>query len=571
MSVRACVRACGSKVASTMPFWFFMFLMQIHHKLGQSLLCSCPKVDPLAALATPASTMISPAPAMNNAAAAAYTELQARTQFILDRAAFLKDVGLTLMDEGKPVADAKINVWLNNAYVPLIVRCIKSDDAAVRIEALWTVANLLGADSDAVREATKAALTSDLLRSVLDYVFLESKETVECAAFLLSNYARFKNLSYADAQAIVYSACAKGIIVNGKAANDLLWAANYAADKFPAAIPLSLVVNTLGDVTLTKEKSRQLRRLLGIAAEQDGLVHANLLEPVMNVLMRMLETAAEPAVRAELFWILSNVLTEPTAPDAFFNKKDLLQATIDESCEGTNAGLQALYALANFVTLTKDAAIQSDLGSAVALDLEHMGATNEYAFDIHEIFSQLESAKSAVLRALGSEVLSAMRGYADIFYPEVEVINMEDEDEDEEMSDDEEESRDDVPYYGEASITYINPEITAPTIPLAHTEESIAPTSSVVDPSGNEWNVRVPCAYELLYGSDRASCESRTVRRLVAMVEQAMADPDAEGDGWVKVPMDTVLSVGDLVTLQHMGYVFDGEWLGVNPAIYSGY
>jgi hypothetical protein len=504
--------------------------------------------------------MIASPVTMNNASA--YSELTARTQFILDRAAFLKDVGMTLMDEGQPAADAKINVWLNNAYIPLIVRCIKSEDADVRVEALWTVANLLGADNEVVSAATKAALTSDLLKSVLDYVFLDSKETMECAAFLLSNYARFKDLSYSDAQTIVYAACAKGIIANGKAASDLLWAANYAADKFPATIPLSLVVNTLGDLTLTKEKSRQLRRLLGNAAEKDGLVHTNLLESVMSVLTRLLETTTDRTVRMELFWILSNILTEPRAPETLFANKGLLQVTIDESCEASDAGLQAAYALANFATMVKDAVIQSDLGGAMALRLQDITDGNEYAFDIHDIFTQMESSKHATLRTLAAEVMVALESYADIFYPGVDVIEIDDEDEDED------EVHEDVPYYG-METTAPEVVIASPTAPLAHTDEEIAPASE--DISRNEWHVRVPCAYELLYGSDRASCESRTVRNLVSLVERAMSDPDVEGDGWVKVPLDTVLSVGDMVTLQHMGYVFNGEWLGVNPAIYSGY
>lgn len=505
---------------------------------------------------------------MNNAnnAIAAYTELQARTQFILDRAAFLKDVGLTLMSEGQPEADAKINVWVNNAYIPLVVRCIKSEDEPVRVEALWTVANMLGADTATVREATKNALTSELLKSVLDYVFLESKDTVKCAAFLLSNYARFKNMSYADAQAIVYAACAKGIITNGKAANDLLWAANYAADKFPAAIPLSLVVNTLGDVTLSKDKVRQLRRLLGIAAENNGLVHQGLLEPALVALERQLSVSQASGVRAELFWILSNVLTEPSAPEVFFTHKNLLQMAIDESTLATNAGLQASFALANFVTLVKDAAIQSELGRAFVTEMTVL-TMEEYAFQIHELFVNLEDCESATLRNLAAEGLAAMKSYADIYYPQVD---MEDDDDKtlEVYSEDDDYDAPEIKMEVEESIKSTGPVITAsvvPTVPLARSEENVAPAAPAAAAG------RVPCAYELLYGSDRASCESATVRHLVGLVEHAMSDPDVEGDGWVKVPMDTMLSVSDLVTLQHMGYVFDGDWLGVNPAIYSGY
>ena len=503
-------------------------------------------------MGTGASTM-SNAPAMN-INMNAYTELQARTQFVLDRVAFLKDVGLTLMNEGQPEADAKINVWVSNAYVPLVVRCIKSEDEAVRVEALWTVANLLGADTAVVREATKNALTSELLKSVLDYVFLESKETVECAAFLLANYARFKNMSYADAQTIVYTACAKGIITNGKAATDLLWAANYAADKFPAAIPLSLVVNTLGDVTLTKEKTRQLRRLLGIAAEQDGLVHASLLEPVLVALERQLGVSHATGVRAELFWILSNVLTEPGAPEVFYTHKELLLTVIDESCLASNAGLQAAYALANFVSMVKDPVVQESLARGVAAE----SLAEACAVDIYDLFYQLSFSEDRLLQQLGVEGLAPLQSYANIYYPQVDEVDVDLTDEDED--DDIEMAYDAVCTAPEVKVA----EATKPSIAVLHMAEEIAPAAAAAPG-------RVPCAYELLYGSDRASCESSVVRHLVGLVERAMADPDVEGDGWVKVPMDTMLSVSDLVTLQHMGYVFNGDWMGVNPAIYSGY
>ncbi len=501
---------------------------------------------------------------MNNANA--YTELTARTQFILDRVAFLQDVAATLMEEGTKVSDAKINVWLSNAYIPLIVRCIKSDDEPVRDEALWTVANLLGADTIAVREETKNALTTELLNAVLEYVFLATKETVEGAAFLLSNYARFKNISYMEAQSLISTACAKGIISNGKAATDLLWAANYAADKYPAAIPLSLVVNTLGDTSISKDKARQLRRLLGLAAEQSGLVHTALLGPVIGVLERQMKVSRASGVRAELYWILSNIITEPGAPELLFNHKELLSSTINACSIATHEGLQATYALANFVTMVKDTAIQATLGTAGTLHVDYLTPDNEFAFNIWNTFESLHNNEHAQRHILGKEVMQVLYNFEALYYvDDDDETETKDMDEDEYTEEEEEEEEDEDEDEDDSVII----DITPPTIsvPLARTEENIAST----EPAATEWNVRVPCAYELLYGSDRASCESRVVRNLVGLVENAMSDPTMEGDGWVKVPMDTIVSVSDLVTLQHMGYVFDGEWLGVNPKIYSGY
>ena len=485
---------------------------------------------------------------MDNATIA-YTELAARTQFIMGRVAFLKDVAETLMDEGKPASDAKINVWLNNAYIPLIVRCIKSDDEAVRDDALWTVANLLGADTIAVREETKNALSADLLQIALDCVFLDSTETVESAAFLLSNYARFNDISFADAKSIIIVTCAKGILTTGKAATDLLWAANYMADKFPAAIPLSLVVNTLGDIHFNKDKARLLRRLLGIASEQDGLMHEGLLNPVISVLERLLGSSQSSGVRAELFWILSNVLTEPGAPEMFFRHKKLLSYTITASSYGSNAGLQATYALANFVTNVKDTMIQAVLACGAGSICADVADDEEgYTYDIYDTFDQLSSSENATLNTIGTEVMEILKHYMSLYGEDV------DTEVDTEVDTDEED---------DSIIEDITP---TPTVPLARTEENIAPATN-----NTEWHIRVPCAYELLYGSDRPSCESSVVRHLVGLVEQAMSDPDMEGDGWVKIPLDTIISVSDLITLKHMGYVFDGEWLGVNPAIYSGY
>jgi hypothetical protein len=464
-----------------------------------------------------------------------YTELTARTQFILDRAAFLKDVWRALIDEGKPEADEKIKVWIDYAYVPLIARCILDRDEHTRNEAMWAVANMLGADTPAVVEATKAALTPELLKSVLDYVFTESNETVRCAAFLLNNYARFGNMSYSDAQSLVYTTCVKGITATGKTATGLLWAANYAAAKFPAAIPLSIVINALGDMSINKEKAQHLRRLLGCAAENDGLIHANLLEPVVTVLDRLLSEAISPDIRTEILWILANVMTEIGAPEVFFGHQDLLVDIVSTVNNTDQESLEAAFALTNFVKLVRDPAIQEYLARGVRkMSVEDV---DDYSYDIYDAFYyQLLSDTYPLSRKLGKEGLEALNKYAEIYFPSVNEEN------DREVK---------VESNGDINVT--------------------VPSVVVAVPLSHETEAPVPCAFELLYGGDRGSCNSDTVRRLVSLVEQALLDSTGVGDDWAKVPLDTELTVGDLVTLQHMGYVFDGEWLGVNPTIYSGY
>jgi hypothetical protein len=201
-------------------------------------------------------------------------------------------------------------------------------------------------------------------------------------------------------------------------------------------------------------------------------------------------------------------------------------------------------ALANYVTNMKDETLQSDVGNDEAL---------------RDLFTLLQFSENQGVRKIGEEAMAVLDRYAPPAPAEEEIIFIDDDMEDDEIFDDE---------YTEATVPVVPVAPVAPTKPvLAHTAEDI----STGAPAKEDWHIRVPCAYELLYGSDRASCESRTVRHLVRLVESAMADPDAEGEGWVKVPMDTILSVSDLVTLQHMGYVFDGDWLGVNPAIYRGF
>ena len=200
--------------------------------------------------------------------------------------------------------------------------------------------------------------------------------------------------------------------------------------------------------------------------------------------------------------------------------------------------------------------IQSALGNAGTLQASEVTPENEFAFNIWHTFEELQNDASASRHTLGGEVMVVLQNYEEEHY--LYYVEDEDEDEDEDMDEDTEDEDDD------SVIQDITPTI----IPLARTEENIAPDEST---NKTEWRVRVPCAYELLYGSDRASCESRAVRDLVSLVENAMSDPTLQGEGWVKVSLDTTLSVGDLVTLQQMGYVCDGEWLGVNPTIYSGY
>lgn len=478
---------------------------------------------------------------MNN-----YSELTARTQFILERAAFLRDVWQTLNEEGTPAADVKIQVWLNNAYVPLIVRCIRDNDQATREEALWAVANMLGADSQALRDATLAAFSREILNAVQDFVFLEEKSTVTCAAFLLSNYARFKNMSHAEAASLVPAACAKGVISKGEIAKDLLWAACYAGEKFPTTVPVSLVLNSLGDANLAKEKVRLLRRLLGTVAEQQGLISGGLLAPALQRIAEWLSRAQKDESATEWLWILANIMTEAGAPEELYHNKPLLNTVYNEAISGVGQkSVEAAMVLANYVTNMKNEALQSEVGHDAAL---------------RDLFTLLQFSENLGVRKIGEEAMAVLDRYAPPAPAEEEIIYIDDDStEDDEIFDDE---------YTEATAPAVPVAPVAPTKPvLAHTAEDI----STGTPAKEDWHIRVPCAYELLYGSDRASCESRTVRHLVSLVERAMSDPTVEGDGWVKVPMDTILSVSDLVTLQHMGYVFDGDWLGVNPAIYSGF
>jgi hypothetical protein len=73
-----------------------------------------------------------------------------------------------------------------------------------------------------------------------------------------------------------------------------------------------------------------------------------------------------------------------------------------------------------------------------------------------------------------------------------------------------------------------------------------------------------PTAYDLLAGGHRGH-ESKAVRGLVEMIA------GAEVGAWVAVPLEYTLTVGDLMNLQHMGYVIQDGYIGINPEIYSGY
>lgn len=465
--------------------------------------------------------MNTPATNMNNNAA--YTIETARAQFLLDRVGFLKDVTATLLVEGTPEADAKIQVWLTNAYVPfipLIVGSIIHSNVSVHNGALWAVANLLGADNEAVRAATKNALAPKLMENVRDYVYQGSTDTAECAAFLLFNYARFDDMSYMEAYEIISCGYVMGLKLDGEVSTYLLWAVNYAAEKYPeaGAIRLApLIYMSLGDPNVSKEKVPLLLRLLGTATSKGGLVHGSLIGPLFTLLKGLLTRTSETGRRAELFWILSNVLTEPGAADLFFQHKELIQITIDAAVRDSNEGYEAIYALANFVTRVTDPVIQKSLAcGAGAKSLAEAYAEHGYAFDIYDHFYQTSFHEKEKLRDLGTKGLTVMMRYVETYFPE-----------------------------------------------MMGTDESVDDISEIIGEAEDD-DTPAPCAYELLCTS--TSC-SQVVRHLVGLIKNAMA----EGDSWVKVPLDTVLSAGDLVTLQHMGYVFDCDWLGVNPAIYSGY
>jgi hypothetical protein len=482
---------------------------------------------------------------------ASYSDLDARTQFVLNRIEFLKDIPKVLETENEAASAAKVAVWRDNNYIALVVRCIMDPNEEVYDHAIWATANLLGSDDERVGEMTRNAITEEVLQRVLTYVFyknlsapvrngvcyliynLSKNPLPERIAFKIGGEA-FKNvLELATNKAIPKDALF-----------DFLCAIQNLAKENAKTVNTELLISALNKFPLHSGVYRNLTHTIGVLAEQERTWFSpNDMDALMKHFGKNLMDVSGRQ-RREMLWVLSNLLAEgPIEAVMFwhFNKdlyKTVLDIAWDELCAGKeehgneNIGYEALFVLANFLSSAKqvnedqkreladDFVLESVLSSCCGHDNKRISAL------AHEALETFDSFKPVIVRPTEPDVID-LTGDSDTEATESEV-------EDAAMDEETE------------CFIHNRP-------PLARTDEQIGCCEGPV-----------PSAADLLLGFERGR-ESANVRRIVDLLVNL---PVGE---WAEVPADWSVTVADLTVLQHLGYVIQDGWVGINPEIYSGY
>lgn len=468
-----------------------------------------------------------------------YSDLDARTDFVLNRVAFLQSVPGVMEHEHTPENKQKVAVWRDNNYIPLIVRSIMDPNEEIYDHAIWATGNLLGSDDAEVAAKTRAAITDDLLKRLVQMAGrISLSPGVQNGIYYL-----FWNLSQADYEMPRFFTEAIGNsllrtmlrekvidVVNPKARIDFLETVKNIAKKDPRVINALLLTEALLNPDQSRNHSR-LFHIIGTLAEHDSMIRPVSITQLMSYFSKQLSASADNTgiTRQEMLWVLSNIMTEPTAP-AFFmcdhkelkslvesiawNELDTLKENPDEV-----VGYEALFVLVNYVS-----------GGA-----KHMSEAFDKNLvnddDLVSLFETCMVHRNKKVAAVAREGFDLISQMISTLYPEIkEPVEPQCEDESCEESDTETDTENDVQY---------EPVVTICEKP-------------------------VPSASDLVLGERRGN-ESAAVRRVVSLLVNS---PVGE---WVEVPSDWTLTISDLTTLQHLGYTIKDGYVGINPEIYTEY
>jgi hypothetical protein len=473
---------------------------------------------------------------------AAYSDLDARTQFVLNRVEFLKSIPDVLRDEENPVNATKIAVWRDNNYIALVVRCIMDPNEEVYDHAIWATANLLGSDDEKVRDMTRNAITDEVLQRLVQWAW--QKDNQLSAPVRNGLYYLLYNLSkYPLPVVFMYKMAGPGfdtalsLNLNKDAMGDLLGAIHNIAKSCPKAVYTDYLVPALDKFPMHTSTYRSILNIVGTLAEQEEIMFSNGGKSVLLKHFADNMVFASGRCRREILWILSNLVTEFDTPTMLWNEhKNLYKQVVDiawsELCTGVEGanneaiGYEALFVLANFIESVnmKDEEFKRDVADDYVLE---------------SVLSTCVGHENTRIARLARETLETFDSFkpAAVRPVEPDVIDLTNET-DSEIDD---------------SATEENECLIHNRPPLFHTDEQVACCEEPV-----------PSATDLLLGADRGH-ESVNVRRIVNLLVNL---PVGE---WAEVPADWTVTVADLTVLQHLGYVIVDGWVGINPEIYSGY
>lgn len=476
----------------------------------------------------------------------AYSDLDARTQFVLNRVEFLKSIPDVLRNEDDPANAAKVAVWRDNNYIALIVRCIMDPNEEIYDNAIWATGNLLGSDDARVRDMTRNAITEEVLNRLVTMIGHNtlSAPVRNGICYLLYNLSRYplsENIAYkigGEAFKTVLELRLNKSIYK-EALSDFLCTIQHIAKDNAKMVNTELLVSALDKFPFHTTTYNSLLSIVGTIAEQE-----NCLSPTINAIDALMKHFSKNIMevsgrqRREMLWILSNLLAEGSVEAVMFwhlNKdlyKTVLDIAWDELCSAMdvgneNIGYEALFALANFLSSAKE--LNEDQKSELADD-----------FVLESVLSSCCGHENQRIALVAREALEMFDSFKPVVVcpTEPDVIDLTAD------SDTESELTEEIDDDTEECLIKTRPR-------LITVEEQIACCEAPV-----------PSAADLLLGADRGK-ESANVRRIVQLLVNL---PVGE---WAEVPADWSLTVADLTVLQHLGYVIIDGWVGINPEIYA--
>lgn len=480
------------------------------------------------------------------AAGASYSDLDARTEFVLNRVAFLASVTEVLLHESMPENKQKVAVWRDNNYIPLIVRCMMDPNEEIFDHAIWATCNLLASDDAQVVAMTRNAITDEVLNRLVQMgtvQFTLYPPTVRNGLLYLFNALSSYEMPHSFTQAVGHYLLRtvltdKYVVTNSKVRNDFVETVANVAKKDSSAINELFLIDTLKNPDQSHNHSR-LFHIIGSLAEQETRISPLGIHELMTYFTQRLSASPVNDTgigRREMLWVLSNLMTELSAPTSFIHNdaelKNLVESIAWEELTGAkedadeDVGYEALFVLSNYVSSSKH----------LSEEFQKNVANDDDLVVLFETCMLHDNKKVAAVAREGYDMISQL---ISTFYPRktcevVEAVEKSDETECEETPCDD---------YDET--------------PCVDTE------------SDTEKDVKccekpVPSASDLILGARRGN-ESAAVRRVVSLLVNS---PVGE---WAEVPSDWTVTIADLTTLQHLGYVIQDGYVGINPEVYSTY
>jgi hypothetical protein len=457
-----------------------------------------------------------------------YTELSARTAFILDRKKFLNDI-INMMQGDEEASDCKalLTVLLENDYIPLVARLMGDADQETRDFASWAMGNLVGADTKTVADAATAA-AMEQLTTIFENMRSSLNPLQRAASFLLCNLNRLtESLEIRDH--------VMGLLENEELRDfpkgtrmDLLAILSHNVDRTHYNYrSLNSLINLYTEAS--NDELLHLLRILGdVTANQ--AIHPEQYELVYDLVEGLLYGDKHEKKFKTILWLLSNVVADGGAADVFV-EHGLLFDRVCELAVATGrpvARYNALFCLANCIACIRS----DDKKEWLRRSEEFRGAFGDTQMNRNNFQSTLD--------LLGEFDRAAAPPAAE--------------------DDSTDSDSDSMPDLIDASGNVVyDDEKPCERSGLYHngcwcneTQQAPALATSAPILLGP-----VPSAIDLCMGGSRNNL-SPTVRYLVGFVVNAT-------EKWTALPPDTLLTVRDLYALEALGYMVSRGYIGVNP------